>query len=83
MAGYYHDYLENRELKNAVALQMVQRHLLIIPILKIMDNETALRALFSLYSVLLKKILTSVNFFITFYAHSLISTSILLIISFL
>lgn len=55
MGGYYHDYVENRELKNVAALRMVQRHLLIIPILKIMDNETALRALFSLYSVLFKK----------------------------
>ena len=44
-----HDYVENRKLKNAVALRTVQRHLGIILILKIMDNETALRALVSLY----------------------------------
>lgn len=39
MARYYHDYVENGKLKNVVALRMVQRHLLIIPTLKIMGNE--------------------------------------------
>lgn len=40
MVRYYHDYVENRKLKNVVALRRVQRHLKIILILKIMDNET-------------------------------------------
>lgn len=39
MVRYYHDYVENGKLRNAVALRMVQRHLFIIPALKIMGNE--------------------------------------------
>ena len=39
MAIYSHDYVKNRRLKNVVALRTVHRHLKIILILKIMDNE--------------------------------------------
>lgn len=52
MVRYYHDYVENRKLKNVLAFRTVQRHLLIILILKIMDNEPAPRALVSLYGIL-------------------------------
>lgn len=40
MARYFHDYVENRQLKNVVAFRMVQMYLKIILILKIMDNDT-------------------------------------------
>lgn len=40
MVRYFQDYVKNRKLKHVVALRIVQRHLKMILILKIMENET-------------------------------------------